>query len=77
MRILVAGIIGLAGTAVAAQQPAVNISELLARAAQFREDGDYQEAERVLETILRASPRNKDATAMLNKIRRGRDVEQK
>ena len=59
------------------QQPAVNVSELLAKARQLRDDGDNLGAEGVLESILRASPGNQVAKELLNKIKRARDAEQK
>jgi hypothetical protein len=59
------------------QQQAVNVSELLAKARQLRDDGDNLGAEGVLESILRANPGNQEAKELLNKIKRARDAEQK
>ena len=64
-------------TDIAPQPPPPNVSELMAQARQFRDDGDYHEAERLIARVLRISPRNKDARALRDKIRRAYDAEKK
>src|ERR1039457_5834623 len=61
-----------------APQPAPpDVSELLAKARQLRLDGDYPEAEQLIERLLRISPRNKEARALRDKIRQAYDGEKK
>jgi hypothetical protein len=57
--------------------PPPDVSELLAKARQLRQDGDYPAAERTLNQILRISPRNKEARTLRDKIRRAYDDEKK
>ncbi|MGA2725576.1 MAG: serine/threonine-protein kinase [Bryobacteraceae bacterium] len=71
------GILSPSPTALAPPPASPSVSELLARAGQLREDGDYLAAERMIDQILRISPRNKDAQALRDKIRRAHDIENK
>jgi serine/threonine-protein kinase len=54
-----------------------DVPRLLAKARQFRLDGDYEGAERTIKQIFRISPRNKDARELLDKIKRAQDAEKK
>jgi hypothetical protein len=61
----------------ATQPPPPDVSELLARARQLRQYGDYPAAEQALNQVLRISPRNKEARTLRDKIRRAYDDEKK
>jgi hypothetical protein len=59
-------------------QPAPpDVSGLLAQARQLRQDGDYQGALALVERVLRISPRNQDARALQEKIKKAYDGEKK
>ncbi len=64
-------------TAAAPPPPPPDVSSLLARAIQLRQDGDYQGANILIDRILRMSPGNKDARALRDKLRRAHDAENK
>jgi tetratricopeptide (TPR) repeat protein len=64
-------------TDIAPPQPTPSVSALVAQARQLRDDGNYQEAERLIERVLRISRRNKEAQALRDWIRRAYDAEKK
>ena len=57
--------------------PQQYVSALLEKVRRLRSDGDYQEALRTIDQILRISPFNKDARALQDKIKRAIDNESK